>query len=216
MSKDPSVKWHHHPANASQLDLLADIIRYQADKINRPHIEPRAVQWPSWAAPREIPPVERCSTVVDFAWAMAKVVADAAFFGRATDRPRGPRTYAVHWRDHDTGTEHVANNGELMTLEEAIAATRLFADGWVVDHEFLDRDGPSGAAVSRSATTAAATLSLAAMDQSRDICADCGTVVGELGDCQCDDEPLEITPVSLTGTLDRIHAAITQDEGVAG
>lgn len=53
-------------------------------------------------------------------------------------------------------------------------------------------------------------------ENSRDICGECGTAVGELGDCQCDDEPLEITPATLKATLDRMHAALTQDEGVAG
>lgn len=135
MSSDPSVKWRHHPANASQLDLLADIIRYQAERLTKPHVEPRRVEWPTWAAPREIPPSERFRNVVDFAWAMAKVVEDAEFFGRAInryDQHFGPKTYTVHWRDHATGAEHVANNGELMTIHEAVAAARLFADGWVV------------------------------------------------------------------------------------
>lgn len=135
---DPSVSWHHHPANISELDLLADIIRYQAERMAKPHIEPQRVEWPTWARKLPIPPVKYFGNIAEFAAAMGRLVADAEFLGRDNQIP------------------------------------------------------------------------------ARDICDVCGAVLGELGTCPCDDEPLEITPAALKGTLDRMHAAITQDEGVAG
>lgn len=87
MSSDPSVKWYHHPANASQLDLLADIIRYQAERLAKPHIEPQRVQWPTWARKLPIPPVKYFGNVAEFAAAMGRLVADAEFLGRDNQIP---------------------------------------------------------------------------------------------------------------------------------
>lgn len=158
---DPSVQWYDHPANASQLDLLADIIRFAADRLDKVRYGandgPREIVWPTWAAPRDIPPAEQFATVIDFARAMAGVVVDAEFFGarELAREARDTKCYRVHWRDHTTGREHVANNGELMTFAAAKSAAALFTDGWVVGpidqqtadrmHDALSRDlGVSG------------------------------------------------------------------------
>lgn len=140
---DPSVKWFDNPSGVSRLYLLADVIRYAYERLDRPHCQPRPVYWPSPAKPQEIPPAESFADIHAFAAAMARLVEDAWFSGqqeeerlvrevREAREALGPKCYRVHWRCHTTGREHVANNAELMTLAAAKKAAALFNDGWVV------------------------------------------------------------------------------------